>query len=232
MYDGLETDLSFDYLNAIIRKSQGLKIAVIGGWAVYFYVNNNYRKAFGVDYIKSRDIDIFIDSRDALKFKKTIESLKFSKSAYHFRYEIIYDRNEKQAITNKEAKEKPVYNLVYIFLDLFTNKKSQLGAWVFNELNKGKVIQIENIPVIDIETLFRLKVLSFFEREKLDKELKDACDIYSLLMYSNAKLKIGKEAAKAIEKIINRDDLCDFIAENVLKDPLKSGIVKALLMAV
>ena len=61
MYDELETNLSFEYLKKIIEEYKEFKIGVIGGWAVYFYINNNYRKAFGIDYLKSRDIDLYIN---------------------------------------------------------------------------------------------------------------------------------------------------------------------------
>jgi len=230
MYDGLETDLSFEYLKKIIEESKGLKIGVIGGWAVYFYINENYKNAFGTDYLKSRDIDLYINSAYALKFKSIIDKLGFKKSSYYFRYELVYDRETKQVITEESAKKKPVYNLVYVFLDLFTNKKTDLNAWIFKELDNAKIYVINNFPVIDINTLLKLKVLSFFEREKLDKELKDACDIYSLLVYSNVRFKFDVELKKAAEKIINRVDICDFIAENVLKDILKAGIVKAILL--
>ena len=230
MYDELETNLSFEYLQKLIEESKGLKIGVIGGWAVYFYINENYRKAFGTDYLKSRDIDLYVNSANLLRFKSIIERLGFRKSSYYFRYELVYDRETKQIIDEGSAKKKPVYNLVYIFLDLFTNKKTDLNAWVFKELDNAKISVISNFPVIDINTLLRLKVLSFFEREKLDKELKDACDIYSLLVYSNARFKFNVELKKAAEKIINRNDICDFIAENVLKDALKAGIVKAILL--
>ena len=230
MYDGLETNLSFEYLQKLIEESKGLKIGIIGGWAVYFYINENYRKAFGTDYLKSRDIDLYVNSANSSRFKSIIERLGFRKSSYYFRYELVYDRETKQIVDEKSAKKKPVYNLVYIFLDLFTNKKTDLNAWVFKELDNVKISVISNFPVIDINTLLRLKVLSFFEREKIDKELKDACDIYSLLVYSDTKFKINVDLKKAAEKIINRVDICDFIAENVLKDTLKAGIVKAILL--
>ena len=230
MYDELETDLSFEYLKKIIEESKEFKIGVIGGWAVYFYINNNYRKAFGIDYLKSRDIDLYINSAYALKFKNVIDKLGFKKSSYYFRYELIYDREIKKIVSGEAAKKKPVYNLVYVFLDLFTNKKGDLNAWEFKELDKTKINILDGYPLIDINTLLKLKVLSFFEREKLDKELKDACDIYSLLFYSNAKFKIDRELKKSIERIVARTDICDFIAENVLRDSLKAGVVKALLL--
>lgn len=230
MYDELETNLSFEYLKKIIERCEGLKIGVIGGWAVYFYVNENYRKAFGADYLKSRDIDFYINSTYALKFKNVIEKLGFRKSSYYFRYELIYDRKIKEIISEECAKKRQLYDIIYIFLDLFTDKQTSLSAWVVKNIRDAKISVTNNFPVIDINKLLQLKILSFFEREKLDKELKDACDIYSLLAYSNAKFKVNIELKKAAEKIVSRNDICDFIAENVLKDSLKAGIVKATLL--
>ena len=87
---------------------------------------------------------------------------------------------------------------------------------------------IDMIPTLDKNILIKLKCRSFFEREKLDKEYKDACDIYALLIYGNTKIN-SIEQRKAVEKIISRSDICDFIAENVLRDPLKGSYVKTIL---
>lgn len=225
MYDVLETDLSFRYLNEIMKIKNA---SIVGGWAVYFYVNETYKRAFGVDYIKSRDIDVFVKSENLLSFIKEIKKLGFIPSSYFFRYEIIYSRSKNKVINEQEAKKEPIYNLVYVFLDLFTNKKSE-KAWGINIFNKAKNSIINKINVIDINTLLALKCFSFFEREKLDKELKDACDIYTLLIYSRKKFKMNENIKKSIEKIITRRDLSEFIAENVLKDITKVNIVNSSL---
>jgi len=229
MYDPLETEISFEVLKKIVEECKKIRIGIIGGWATYFFVNNNYKRAFGIDYLKSRDIDIFVDSKEALKFKKIIGKLGFEKSAYHFRYELIYDREKKRFIKRSLAGKKQIYDLIYIFLDVFSNRKSKLSSWIIGILDKTRIKMIDNIPLIDIQTLLKLKSYSLFEREKLDKELKDACDMYALLAYSETKVSLTKEIKKAIEKIIKRDDLCEFIAENVLKDTLKAGIVKVTI---
>lgn len=226
MYEPMETDISFRYLKDIASSCKNLKFGIIGGWGVFFHVNAGYRRAFGIDYLKSRDIDVFISSKDELKFKKIIKKFNFIKAEYFFRYKLIFDRERKMIVDEKTAKKIPVYNLIEIFLDIFSDKKTRIGSWVIKELKEAKIELFVDIPVVDINSLIQLKCISFFEREKLDKELKDACDIYALLLYSNKRIKKNNLLKKAIEKIISRDDLCDFIAENVLNDQLKSSLVK------
>ena len=240
MYDILETNLSLEYLKKISKIKNTI---LIGGWAAYFYVNDNYRKAFGLDYLKSRDIDLFIKSRYLNEFIKEIKKLGFIPSSYFFRYELIYNRNKNKIVTEKEAKEQPIYDLVYIFLDLFTDKKSK-KAWYLDAFKKVRIFKIEKtgafdsntfnsnvldangyINLCDINTLLELKCISFFEREKLDKEFKDSCDLYALLIYSEKKFNITKNIKNSIKKIIKRRDLSEFIAENVLRDITKVNIV-------
>ena len=57
MYESFETNLSFEYLQKIIDKIKE-PICLLGGWAVYLTVNDNYRKLMHRDYIGSRDIDL------------------------------------------------------------------------------------------------------------------------------------------------------------------------------
>ena len=114
--------------------------------------------------------------------------------------------------------------MFYIFLDLFSNKPTKLlGTWCIGSLNNSKRIFIDNIPILDINSLILLKTTSFFEREKLDKELKDACDLYALVFYSEQNLELTELLKHALDKILNREDLCEFISEQVLRDSLKAG---------
>ena len=221
MYDTLETDLSFEYLCKISKIKNAI---IVGGWAVYFYVNENYRRAFGIDYLKSRDIDVFIKSKFLPSFLQDIKKLGFIPSSYFFRYELVYSRDRGKIVDKKTSKQLPIHNLVYVFLDMFTDKQSK-KAWGIEILNKSKVVKFDDMNIVDINTLLELKCYSFFERDKLDKELKDACDIYSILIYSGKKLRMIRDAKEAIEKIIKRRDLGEFIAENVLRDITKVNIV-------
>ena len=229
MYDLLETDISFDYVNELMKRCEGIKAALTGGWATFFYVNDNYKKAFGIDYLKSRDIDVFIYPEDMSKFKEIIEGLGFEKGSYFFRYELIYDRERKKVISKESAKKEQIYNLFYVFLDLFSFKSDKLKVWELDFLKQAEIAKINDFMIVDIDVLTKLKCISFFEREKLDKEFKDASDIYALLLYSERKIRLNDNIKNAIRKILSRDDLCEFIAESVLRDVFKAGIVKASL---
>ncbi len=232
MYDPLETDISYEYMLKLRDKLTKLEFAVLGGWAVFFHVRKTYQQAFGKEYVRSRDIDVFIDAKHEEEFLKIIKSMGFKESAYKFRYELIYDREQKTIIATEESKKKHIFSLIYIFLDVFSNKETKkLGSWAMPLLSKAKIVSIEGLPVLDIQTLLSLKTASFFERDKLDKELKDACDIYALLFYSGEKIKADLSIRKAAEKIISRADLQEYIAEHVLEDRLKASLVVSALRA-
>ena len=88
MYDPLETDLSRKELTAIFKESIGIPICLIGGWASYFYVNEKYKRAFGKEYMGSRDIDIFFFQHELFQhlhqigkyYLKHVRFLSFSTS--------------------------------------------------------------------------------------------------------------------------------------------------------
>jgi len=178
---------------------KNLRFAIIGGWGVFLRVKKEYQRAFGKEYLRSRDIDIFVDSKEEINFLKNIKSLGFIESTYKFRYKLVYDREEKKIITSEQAKKRFIFNLIYIFLDVFSNKETKIaGSWVISDLGKAQIEKIEEFPVLDVNSLLQLKTASFFEREKLDKELKDACDIFALLFYSEKKFKSNLMVKKAL----------------------------------
>ena len=116
MYDSLETDLSRKELTAIFKESVGVPICLIGGWASYLYVNEKYKRAFGKEYMSSRDIDIFFDPKKEKEFLNVVNKRGFTKNDFHFRYEKIYDRESQLFVTPEQAKRKQLYDLIYIFL--------------------------------------------------------------------------------------------------------------------
>jgi len=231
MYDPLETDLSRKELTAIFKESAGVPICLIGGWASYFYVNEKYKRAFGKEYIGSRDIDIFFDSKKEKEFFKVVNKRGFTKNGFHFRYEKIYDRESKLFVTPEQAKRKQLYDLIYIFLDLFSNEETKLlgSWWDIEPLKKLSSIKIEDFFVADIDTLIALKCTAMFARDKADKENKDACDLYALIAYSGKTITPTRLLQKAIEKILSRPDLLYAVAEHVILDPSKQSIVEVTL---
>lgn len=232
MYDPLETDLSRRELTALFRESAGIPICLIGGWATFFYVNERYMRAFGREYMGSRDIDIFFDSKKEREFSHVVlGSRSFAKDGLPFRYEKIYNRDSRGFVTSEQAKTKPVFNLIYIFLDLFSNRKTHvLGSWWDLEpLRRISPTKVGDFFLADIDTLAALKCTALFERDKADKESKDACDLYALMAYSGKPIKTTTLLQKAIEKMLARQDLLYAIAEHVLLDPSKQGIVEVAL---
>lgn len=233
MYDSLETEISREEMTIISNecKKKSIPIAIIGGWAAYFYVNLEYRRAFGKNYLESRDIDIFFGASKEKQFNEIITGLGFEKSALFFRYVMFYNRETKKFITGDEYKKEPIYNIIHIFLDLFSNKKTNIiNSWSdLPPLKKITSVIIEGFSVADIDTLIALKCNALFDREKADKEHKDACDLYALFVYSKKKIVPTKLIIKAIEKILKRQDLLYIIAQHILLDTNKQNIVEVTL---
>lgn len=232
MYDPIETDLSFKELTAIFKEcDKKIPICLIGGWASYFYVNDTYKRAFGQDYMSSRDIDIFFDPKKEKEFAQIITKRGFDKNGLPFRYEKIYDIETKAYITPKKAKQKHIFNLIHIFLDLFSNAETkQISSWWdLPYLKNISYFTVGEFIIADINTLIALKCNALFARDKSDKENKDACDLYAILQYSNKKVNSTELLEKAIQKLLNRSDLLYAIAEHVLLDPSKQGIVEVAL---
>jgi hypothetical protein len=231
MYDPLETELSNKELVALFKDAAGVPICLIGGWAAYYYVHENYKRAFGQEYMGSRDIDIFFDPKKEKEFAKVVHDRGFTKNGFQFRYEKIYDRESKTFITVSEAKKKHIYNLIYIFLDLFSNEPTKiLGSW--SDIEDMKGISLEKVggfTLADIDTLVALKCTALFARDKADKENKDACDLYALLVYGKKEIKQTVLLEKAITKILSRPDLLYAISEHVLLNPSRQSIVEVTM---
>ena len=232
MYDPIEVDISKSLLRDLTKqcKNRNIPIALIGGWASYFYVNQTYRRAFGRDYMGSRDIDICFKHDKEKEFLELIKEMGFMKNGYKFRWEKIYNRETKQFLTQEEAKKEEIFNLIYIFLDLFCDQETKhLECWALEPLKDIKIIIIEDFSLSDIDTLITLKCHAIFARDKADKENKDACDLYALINYSSQPIPLNKLLGEAIDKILRRPDLIYSIAQHVLLDVGKQNIVEHTL---
>ncbi len=233
MYDPLETDLSLEELKKLFLeiKESGVNAGLLGGWATHFYVNETYRRAFGREYMGSRDIDLFFESGFDSRMSAIIRKLGFEKNGLPFRYERIYDRERHEFVSSKAAMGRQYFNLVYIFLDMFSDRETtDVGTWWNLEaLKRAKVVNVGEIALVDFNTLVALKCTALFARDKADKENKDACDIYALLFYSDNEYEPTLYLKKAIEKLVSRTDLIYAISEHVLLDPSKQNLVLAAL---
>ena len=86
-----------------------------------------------------------------------------------------------------------------------------------------------DFTLADLDTLVSLKCVAIFARDKADKESKDACDLYALIRYGGKAIKMTGLFKRAIEKVLGRTDLMYAIAEHVLLDPGRQGIVEVAL---
>ena len=57
LYSSFETEISYDYLQKVVEILEE-PICILGGWAVYLTVNNNFQKEQGRNYLGSRDVDL------------------------------------------------------------------------------------------------------------------------------------------------------------------------------
>jgi hypothetical protein len=233
MYDPLETSISYDELKKLFTEIEKSKVVagLVGGWATYFYVNDDYSRAFGRDYMESRDIDIFFSPVFENEMEQIIKKLGFEKNGFKFRHEKIYDREAKEFVTSQESKKRPLFNLIQIFLDLFSNAETKKLEtwWDLDALKKVKVMTVSGMKLVDFDTLIALKCTALFARDKADKENKDACDLYALLFHGNREYIKTLLLKRAIEKLLSRSDLIYAISEHVLRDPSKQNIVIANL---
>jgi len=246
MYEPHETEISKAVLLEILtRLKLDENFGLIGGWAIYLTVNKNFLGATGKDYLQSRDIDLFVNCNPGFlkRLKSVMQEIGFVAGEYMFRYELIVDRDTMKPLPESEARKKPIFELFYVFLDLFGNKKNEmLGVWVnewVGEMTQKKAFDVKSINGRQVfvpkpEFLLSLKVRSFTQRMETEKGLKDACDIYALLFYSSPGIseKIKDQEIGAAIKTMCRDDIAEFIAQTLFGDRLKYNLIIRNLLQV
>lgn len=245
IYDPLETEASRKVLLELLDELKPCEnFGLVGGWAVHSLINENFLRATGREFLRSRDIDVFIDCKSNFprQFARTIKKIGFAPGEYRFRYTLILDRDSMKKLSEDEARRKQAFELIYVFLDVLGNGESNaVGVWP-NEI-VAKVIGRKAMKILAIDGrkvfvpkedfLFLLKVDSFLKRETKEKRMKDACDIYGLLFYSPAKiLELVKEdmwkseiVSRGLEAMLE-DETMEFIAGTLFGDRLKSGLVR------
>ena len=231
MYDVAEMDASRRYIDILVREF-GDDIAIVGGWAVFLLVDERYRSATGFEYLRSRDIDLIISPKPAFvkRFDAGIRKLGFVEGGLPFRYQLILERDKGSILTEKEAAKRETFDLVYIFLDVFSPRKIPLGTWVIPELDMALRARktIDGVPVAPAPEVLKMKLRSYGERENPEKREKDACDIYALLHYSG--IDRGKvQPDPVLQKIA--DEHADDIAGALFRDRNYGGIVRRNLEA-
>lgn len=249
IYDPLETEASRKVLLELLDELKlDENFGLVGGWAVHSLIHENFLRATGREFLRSRDIDVFINCKSDFprRFARTIKKIGFVPGEYRFRYTLILDRDSMEKLSEDEARRKRVFELIYVFLDVLGNGESDsVGVWpskIVAEAIDRKAMKIlaidgRKVFVPKEDFLFLLKVDSFLKRETKEKRMKDACDIYGLLFYSPAKiLELVKGdpwkseiASRGLEAMLE-DETLEFVAGTLFGDRLKSGLVRRNLL--
>ncbi len=212
LYDTMETGSALEALRDISGRLPGPFVA-IGGWGVHLTVLDSYQREHGVPYIASRDIDLgfHIDpatDMDGLKttpFSRAIDVVRSIGYVPYgsFRYCRMMRKGTGETLTEEEAKRVPLYDLFYLFVDLMVDRvhprhpdafgakaiDEPILARVFDEALWNRVrIGGTTVLVPYPHMLLAMKLKAIPSRQKDDKVLKDACDIYAHLWHSPEEL--------------------------------------------
>jgi hypothetical protein len=119
-----------------------------------------------------------------------------------FRFYKIIKKSTGNVLTEEEAKKEQFYDLFYLYLDIMVDNihprheevfgckvlDEPILARVFDE-GTGVKVNVDNIEVIvpPPHILLASKLKAIPGRDKEDKQLKDACDIYAILWHSPKK---------------------------------------------
>jgi hypothetical protein len=183
-------------------------LCILGGWAVYFTVNDRFKNATGRDYHGSKDIDLGFHMREnetddsiqnstLAQSVRALESVGFTQIS--FRLVQRYHRETRQLLSEEESKRIPIYNLFDLYVDPmvdrippniekiigFTPPDEPLLKEVF-EKNKYAIINKFGAQIIlpNPEVLLSTKLNSLPNRQKNHKKIKDLADIYALIWHS------------------------------------------------
>lgn len=113
LYEDYETDISKDNLVTVFSKVTK-PLCLLGGWAVYLTVNENYKSDKGRNYHGSKDIDLGFhfdknETRENLVNSAFIQSIKALEGIgfYNIGFRLVqqYHRETKKALTPEEAKK-------------------------------------------------------------------------------------------------------------------------------
>ncbi|GEM_PF-541815 len=205
MYPEKETSLSYEYLQKVVSALEE-PICLIGGWAIYLTVNKAYNASTGKDYIGSRDIDLgfHIEEKQELKnttFGKAMKKLEeegFTEVGGRMVKNLDYDTGEE--VEPKEAKEKPMYELHKMYVDLMVDHApkpdnlketnlifdEELLQYVFDDPTHREELEQFNKKLWMPKPwlLLAMKTKSLPNRQKDHKRQKDIADIAAITLFT------------------------------------------------
>lgn len=249
MYEENEVAISNRYLKEVITTIDE-PIVILGGWAVYFLVNERYRETTGRNYIGSRDIDLGFsmsgadlqDSAFALAYRKLEEDLEFKPQSFRLFKEIHAETGE--VLDPEKAKDMPGYLIFPMCVDLIVDKipdgfREEFGftpidepllELVFSEGDNRTEVEEYNkhLWLPSPNMMLAMKMRSHPDRDKDHKRIKDVSDIAALLLFSSISREEGW-----LSKLLRGEDIARFrealTAEDIGKAAQVIGVDQALI---
>ena len=240
MYKDVETDTSYKYLKTVISELKE-PVCILGGWAVFFTVNNNYQKHALRAYIGSKDIDVGFNSVSSFRQASSIleKTLKFRFVSFRY-YKSVHAETGKD-LGEEEAKSMPPHMYFQMYVDPImsyagSELKSALGfmpidepllKYVFEDKRHGKYIKElgRGLLLPAPEILLATKINSVIRREKEHKRYKDICDITALCLYSGMPIN---EIIKAGKDFVPKEKLQKFKDTDFAQDMIQCSKTLAL----
>lgn len=227
LYEEYETKTSHDNLSRVVSTVPE-PACLIGGWAVYYTVNTNYRANTGMSYQGSKDIDLgfHIDENATAESLHETSLAKASRSLEEMGFRGMggrlfqeYHRETHLPLSEAKAKKTPTYNLFQLYVDLLVDNapkdiKKAVGFIPFDEKLLLHVFRDKMFKMIDEfpakvilplpQVLLAMKMISLPGRTKDHKKHKDIMDVYALIWHSGIPIR---RLRSDLIRLISSDDM-------------------------
>ncbi|MFQ6052040.1 MAG: hypothetical protein ACE5K4_10140 [Candidatus Hydrothermarchaeota archaeon] len=125
LYEEYEINISQRYLKKTLSSIEGTA-CLLGGWAVYLIVNENFAKERGKEYLGSRDLDIgfHINKEDTVEklkkstFAKFLNNMKDMDFRLHgFRLVKHFHTETQEELSEEDFKRTPLHLTFSMYVD-------------------------------------------------------------------------------------------------------------------
>ncbi len=213
LYSELETGLAHRSLETLVTRIPEPPV-LLGGWAVYLTVREDFSSEYGSDYLGSRDIDLGFHIDPTMD----IGSLKASELSLAigvmrdlgywpdgmFRFCRIVHRETGGSLTEEGSKGVPLHDIFRLYIDLIVDRvhpdlQGVLGFKPIDEPILARAFDDRAFSSLDLGgasvlipepyLLVAMKLAAIPDRTRDDKRVKDSCDIYALLWNSPVEIE-------------------------------------------
>lgn len=228
LYEDFQVEESKRYLSKIPKDLKNLNFSLVGGWGVYFSVNEWYKTvASAKRYVYSRDLDFLVEKNDIATFAKYLEDNNFvSEGKYgYIRYYTISNIKGVIAVEKYTYEQAPTHLRDTFIVDLFTNDKTTNTKLIKEDRYAIYLPKIETIfeddknfiqkkifgntiKIPNPQILLKLKKIGIdAEKRDASKRIKDILDSVALVLCFNLKdlakeYNLGNYVRKYLDSIL------------------------------